>query len=127
MLIFAGIIAIGVNTVAYFNGGHADFLECLGIFLAISLSITITIVMEGKSAKAFEALNSINEDIKVKVIREGKVEIINQKDLLVGDIAFIETGNKLPADGRLLETVSLNIDESALTGETVPAQKEMEK
>ncbi|MBW5395415.1 magnesium-transporting ATPase, partial [Brachyspira hampsonii] len=124
MLIFAGIIAIGVNTVAYFNGGHADFLECLGIFLAISLSITITIVMEGKSAKAFEALNSINEDIRVKVIRDGNIEIINQKDLLVGDIAFIETGNKLPADGRLLESVSLNIDESALTGESEPVEKD---
>ena len=126
MLIFAGIIAIGVNTVAYFNGGHADFLECLGIFLAISLSITITIVMEGKSAKAFEALNSINEDIRVKVIRDGNIEIINQKDLLVGDIAFIETGNKLPADGRLLESVSLNIDESALTGESEPVEKDAE-
>ena len=80
MLIFAGLIAIGVNTVAYFNGGHVDFLECLGIFIAISLSITITIVMEGKSAKAFEALNSINEDIRVKVIRDGNIEIINQKD-----------------------------------------------
>ena len=126
MLIFAGIIAIAVNTVAYFNGGHADFLECLGIFLAISLSITITIVMEGKSAKAFEALNSINEDIRVKVIRDGNIEIINQKDLLVGDIAFIETGNKLPADGRLLESVSLNIDESALTGESEPVEKDAE-
>lgn len=126
MLIFAGLIAIGVNTVAYFNGGHADFLECLGIFIAISLSITITIVMEGKSAKAFEALNSINEDIRVKVIRDGNIEIINQKDLLVGDIAFIETGNKLPADGRLIESVSLNIDESALTGESVPVEKDAE-
>lgn len=123
MLIFAGIIAVSVNTAAYFNGGHADFLECLGIFLAISLSITITIVMEGKSAKAFEALNSINEDIRIKVIRDGNIEIINQKDLLVGDIAFIEAGNKLPADGRLLESVLLNIDESALTGESETVEK----
>ncbi|WP_300368806.1 calcium-translocating P-type ATPase, PMCA-type [Brachyspira sp.] len=126
MLIFAGIIAISVNTVTYLNGGDADFLECLGIFIAISLSITITIFMEGKSAKSFEALNSINEDIRVKVIRDGNIEIINQKDLLVGDIAFIETGNKLPADGRLIESVSLNIDESALTGESEPVEKDSE-
>ena len=79
--------------------------------------------MEGKSAKAFEALNKINEDIRVKVIRNGNLEIINQKDLLVGDIAFIETGNKLPADGRLLESVSLHIDESALTGESETVEK----
>lgn len=124
MLIFAGLIAIGVNTVDYFGGGHFDILECLGIFIAISLSVTITVVMEGKSAKAFEALNSINEDIKVKVIRNGNMEIINQKDLLVGDIAFIETGNKLPADGRLLESTSLNIDESALTGESEAVEKD---
>ena len=124
MLIFAGLIAIVVNTVNYLNGGHFDILECVGIFIAISLSVTITIVMEGKSAKAFEALNSINEDIRVKVIRNGNLEIINQKDLLVGDIAFIETGNKLPADGRLLESVSLSIDESALTGESEAVEKD---
>lgn len=124
MLIFAGLIAIGVNTVNYLNGGHFDILECVGIFIAISLSVTITIVMEGKSAKAFEALNSINEDIRVKVIRNGNLEIINQKDLLIGDIAFIETGNKLPADGRLLESVSLSIDESALTGESEAVEKD---
>lgn len=126
MLIFAGLIAVGVNTVNYFSGGHFDILECLGIFIAISLSTAITIIMEGKSAKAFEALNSINEDIRVKVIRNGNMEIINQKDLLVGDIAFIETGNKLPADGRLLESVSLNIDESALTGESEAVEKDSE-
>lgn len=126
MLIFAGIIAVAVNSIAYFNGEHTDFLECLGIFIAISLSITITIVMEGKSAKAFEALNKINEDIRVKVIRDGNIEIINQKDLLVGDIAFIETGNKLSADGRLIESVSLNIDESSLTGESEPVEKDSE-
>ena len=124
MLIFAGLIAIGVNTVDYLGGGHFDIFECMGIFIAISLSVAITVVMEGKSAKAFEALNSINEDIKVKVIRNGNMEIINQKDLLVGDIAFIETGNKLPADGRLLESVSLNIDESALTGESEAVEKD---
>lgn len=123
MLIFAGLIAIGVNTVNYLNGGHFDIFECLGIFIAISLSVIITVVMEGKSAKAFEALNKINEDIRVKVIRNGNLEIINQKDLLVGDIAFIETGNKLPADGRLLESVSLHIDESALTGESETVEK----
>ena len=53
MLIFAGLIAIGVNTVNYLNGGHFDIFECLGIFIAISLSVIITVVMEGKSAKAF--------------------------------------------------------------------------
>lgn len=124
MLVFAGLIAIGVNIVHAANGGEADFLECIGIFLAIALSVSITVIMEGKSAKAFEALSKMNEDIHVRVLRNGKVELILQKDVVVGDIVFIETGNKIPADGRLLESVSLNVDESALTGESVPVEKD---
>lgn len=120
MLVFAGIIALGVNII---DGGESDFLECIGIFLAIALSVTITVIMEGKSAKAFEALNKINEDINVRVLRNGKIGQILQKDVVVGDIVFVETGNKISADGRLLESVSLHVDESSLTGESFPVEK----
>ncbi|EGT3617269.1 calcium-translocating P-type ATPase, PMCA-type [Clostridium perfringens] len=126
MLISAGIIALGVNIIRSLNGGNADFLECLGIFIAISLSVIITVFMEQKSAKAFEALSKINEDTLVKIIRDNEVQVIPQKDIVSGDIVLVETGDKLPVDGRLLEAESLMVDESALTGESMPVSKDSE-
>ena len=67
MLIAAGLIALAVNIVRSVTGGEADFLECVGVFVAIALSVVISVVMEGKSAKAFEALPKINGNIKTKM------------------------------------------------------------
>ncbi len=124
MLIMAGIIAVVVNIFRASTGGEADFLECVGIFAAISLSVIITVVMEGKSAKAFEALAKISDDTTVKVIRNGDTIVLGQKELVVGDIVILSTGDKIPADGRLLECSGLASDESALTGESIPAKKD---
>ena len=79
MLIMAGIVDIVVNVIRVATGGEADFLECVGIFVAISLSVVITVVMEGKSAKAFEALSQIGEDTSVKVLRRGETILLSQK------------------------------------------------
>lgn len=68
MLMIAAAITLGVNITRAMAGGHADILECVGIFFAIALSVTITVVMEGRSAKAFEALNDINDDTTVTVV-----------------------------------------------------------
>lgn len=124
MLIVASMIALGVNIIRAFTGGEADFLECLGIFAAIALSVVITVVMEGKSAKAFEALSNISDDTLVKTLRNGKKQMLHQRDLVVGDIVSLATGDKIPADGRLLESTSLRVDESALTGESNAAKKD---
>lgn len=126
MLIMAGIIDIVVNVIRAVTGGEADFLECVGIFVAISLSVIITVVMEGKSAKAFEALSKIGEDTAVKILRDGKTMMLSQKELVVGDVVLLSTGDKIPTDGRLLESVGLESDESALTGESVPVKKDAE-
>lgn len=123
MLIMAGIIALAVNLFRGFTGGEADYLECLGIFLAISLSVIISVVMEGKSAKAFEALSQISNNTIVKVIRNNQIGMINQENIVVGDILLLSMGDKIPADGRLLESTSVAVDESALTGESLPAKK----
>ena len=123
MLIFAAAIAVAVNIAHYIQGGETDFIECVGIFFAVVLSVAITVVMEGKSAKAFEAISKINEDINVRVIRNGNVQSIPQKDIVVGDVILIETGDKLSADGRILESVALNVDEAPLTGESLPVEK----
>lgn len=124
MLIMAGFIALFVNIVRATTGGEADFLECVGIFAAISLSVIITVAMEGKSAKAFEALSKISDDTLIKVLRNSETIIIGQKDIVVGDIVLLATGDKIPADGRLLESMGLSVDESALTGESIPAKKD---
>ena len=126
MLIFAAIITLAVNITRYFTGGEYNFLECVGIFAAIALSVVITIITEGKSAKAFEALNKINEDTLIKVIRNGEPQLITQKEIVVGDIIMIETGNKIVADGRLFSSNDLSVDESALTGESLPVKKDAE-
>ena len=123
MLIFAAIITLAVNITRYFTGGEYNFLECAGIFAAIFLSVAITIVTEGKSAKAFEALSKINEDTLIKVLRDGEPQLIAQKDIVIGDILLIETGDKIVADGRLLSGNDLSTDESALTGESLPVKK----
>ena len=124
MLIAAGLIALSVNLLRAFSGGEADFLEVVGIFIAISLSVIITVVMEGRSQKAFEALSRINENASVKAIRNGGTVVLSQRDIACGDILLLATGDRIPADGRPLESSGLAADESALTGESLPAKKD---
>lgn len=126
MLIMAGLIALAVNIIRASTGGEADFLECVGIFAAISLSVLITVVMEGKSAKAFEALSKISDDTMVKILRDGDTVLVSQREIVVGDVVFLSAGDKIPADGRLLQSSGFAVDESALTGESVPAKKDAE-
>ncbi len=126
MLIMAGVIALLVNIIRATTGSEADFMECLGIFAAIFLSVLITVIMEGKSAKAFEALSKISDDTMIKVIRDGNTLMLGQKDIVVGDIVLLATGDRVPADGRLLNSSGMAADESALTGESLPAKKDAE-
>lgn len=124
LLIVSAIITLIVNIIHYVTEGTADFVEGIAIFGAIALAVAITVIMEGRSQKAFDALNKIKEDIKVKVIRNGTVAVIPQQDLVVGDITLFETGDKIPVDGRLVESIGLTVDESSLTGESLPVKKD---
>ena len=124
MLIAAGLIALAVNIVRQVTGGEADFLECVGVFVAIALSVVISVVMEGRSAKAFEALSKINADMVVRAVRDGQTVTLQSADLAVGDVVLLSAGDKVPADGRLLESTALRVDESALTGESFPVKKD---
>ena len=123
LLMLAALVALGINITLYVSGKEADFLECVGIFAAIALCVGISVSMEGKSAKAFEELQKINEDLVVKAIRNGQTALISQKDIVAGDIIIIGTGDKIPADGRIVESASLESDESSLTGESKPVKK----
>ena len=71
MLLFAAVITLGVNIARGLTGGETDYFECVGIFAAILLSVVITVVMEGRSAKAFEMLRKFGEDTPSRVIRNG--------------------------------------------------------
>ncbi len=127
ILLFGLIITLGSCIGELLKTGRADFTECLGIFIAILLSVSITLFMEGSSEKAFKTLNRFYGDVSVKVIREGRVILVSQKNLVVGDIVLIEQGDKIVADGRLIYTNGLKIDESALTGESKEISKNHQK
>ena len=99
--------------------GFSAFLEPIGIFFAILLATGVAFAFEVRANKAFDILNTVNDDTFVKVIREGNISQIPKKEVVVGDIVVIEAGEEIPADGHLLESVSLQINESTLTGEPV--------
>ncbi len=127
ILIFGFVITFGSSMGKFLKTGIGDFAECFGILFAVILSVSITLIMEGSSQKAFESLNKIYENIAVRVIRDGKIITISQQDLIVGDIMLLESGDKVVADGRLIESEELSVDESALTGESLPIKKNANK
>ncbi len=123
ILCFSLVVATGSSIGQFIKSGQADFSESLGILGAILLSVFITLIMEGSSEKAFSALNKIYDNTSVKVIRGGEVIFISRALLTVGDIVLIESGDKIVADGRLLESNQLYLNESSLTGESNPVEK----
>lgn len=96
-----------------------EYAETIGIILAILLATGIGFYFEYDANKKFDLLNSVNEETPVKVLRNGRVQEVPRKDVVVGDIVMLETGDEVPADGNLIEAVSLQVNESNLTGEPV--------
>lgn len=124
ILTFGFAVAFGSNLGKLFKTSEADFSECFGILAAILLSVSITLIMEGSSRKAFDALNGIYDNAAAEVIRDGKTMIVEQRFLTVGDIVLLRSGDKIVADGRLIESNFLSTDESALTGESAECKKD---
>ena len=119
ILMIAGVLSIGISFYEYFglNEGFTVFFEPIGIFVAILLATGLAFYFELKADKEFAILNQVNDDELVEVIRNCNATQIPKKDVVVGDVVIINTGAEVPADGDLLECVSLNVDESTLTGE----------
>ena len=126
ILLFSFVIAFGISLGKFFKSGESDFGESLGILFAIVLSVSITLIMEGSSERAFSALQKLYDNLNVKVIRNGELIVIPKTQLVVGDIVVIDSGDKILADGRLIESDDLSIDESPLTGESYPVAKKAE-
>lgn len=100
-----------------------EFHDAIGIVCAIAIGIAIGMITEGRSKKAAEALSKLTENIDVKVLRDGEVELVSKSDLVPGDIVFIETGDMIPADGRLIKSINLKVREDMLTGESDDVSK----
>lgn len=121
ILLIAGVLSIGISCYEFWGLGEGAgvFFEPIGIFIAILLATGLAFVFELKADKEFALLNQVNDDEPVQVIRNGNAMQIAKKDVVVGDIVILNTGEEVPADGELLEAVMLNIDESTLTGEPI--------
>ena len=96
---------------------EGEYAETIGIFFAIFLATGIGFWFEYDANRKFDLLNTVGEETPVSVVRNGKIREIPRKDIVVGDIVILNTGEEVPADGTLLEAVSLQINESNLTGE----------
>lgn len=102
-----------------------NFMETIGIFVAVFLATTVGFYFERDAAKKFNLLTALSEEQSVKVRRNGKVMEIPRHDVVVGDVVLVEVGDEVPADGELIVCNDLQINESALTGEPV-AEKSLE-
>lgn len=115
------LVALGIKLLFLFN--NSDMYEVLGIVLSILIASLISSLSEYSSNKAFDVLMEENSKIKCKVLRNGKVILVDIDDIVVDDIVILEDGDKVPADGLIVEGKIL-LDESSLTGESKEQYKE---
>ena len=129
ILMIAGALSIGISCYEFFGLGQgaAVFFEPVGIFVAILLATGLAFYFELQADKEFTILNQVNDDEAVEVIRNGNTTQIPRKDVVVGDIVILNTGEEVPADAELLEATSLHMDESTLTGEPMCGKSVDEK
>ena len=123
-LLVAALLSIGVSVyeVYYHGRGSEAFLEPMGILFAVLLATGLAFYFEQKADKEFTILNKVNDDEPVRVIRNGHTMEVPKQNVVVGDIVVVESGDEVPADGELLESVSLSVDESMLTGEPIASK-----
>ena len=119
ILILAGVLSIGISFYEYLGLEHgaAVFFEPGGIFVAILLATGLSFYFEYQADKEFAILNQVNDDEPVEVIRQSNITEVPRRNIVVGDIVVLNTGEEVPADGELLESIQLSVDESSLTGE----------
>lgn len=129
ILLFAWMLSMIIAAIHCWGpdqAGWKAFIEPFGIFFAIILASSVGFLFEAKAAKAFEILNQVNDDIPVTVIRNGHVTETTRADIVVGDVVVLDTGDEIPADGILLEAISMQVNESTLTGEPAIAKTTVE-
>ena len=122
VLLFAAAISFLLSVIE----GNADFADPVIILIVVTLNALLGVIQEAKAEHSLEALQKLSAP-HATVLRDRKRTTLPAAELVPGDIIFLETGNLVPADGRLLSCVGLKIDESALTGESVAVEKQSEK
>ena len=124
ILLIAGALSILISCYEYFGLGDGPtvFFEPVGIFVAIMLATGLSFYFEYQADKEFAILNKVNDDEPVEVIRDSNTTLIPRREVVVGDIVIVNTGEEIPADGELMESTLLNVDESTLTGEPMCAK-----
>lgn len=124
VLLVAGLLSVLISIYEFvgLDQNATVFFEPAGIFMAIILATGLSFYFEKKAEDEFEILNQVNDDELVQVIRDGNPTQIAKRDVVVGDILILNTGEQIPADAKLIEATSLNVDESTLTGEPLAAK-----
>ena len=122
ILIVAAVISGVLGIVEIKNGGEGEFVDVIIIMAVVLINAILGVLQESKAEKAIEALQEMSAATS-KVLRDGKILIIPSEDLVVGDVVLLEAGDSVPADARVLECASLQVEEAALTGESVPVTK----
>lgn len=110
-------MAISIYEFEWVGAEWTTFFEPIGIIVALILATGVAFVLESKNEKTFQSLNEVNDDTLVKVIRNDNVCQVTRKDVVVGDIVILNTGEEIPADCELLDGLTINVNESTLTGE----------
>lgn len=116
VLLIAAVLSLIISLI------ENEYAETIGIIAAILLATGIGFFFEYDANKKFDLLNAVNEETPVKVIRSGRIQEVPRKDIVTGDIVILETGEEIPADGELLEAISMQVNESNLTGEPVTSK-----
>lgn len=129
ILIMAFVLSIGISIYEFewTGAGFSTFFEPIGIIVALLLATGVAFFLERSNEKTFQSLNKVNDDTPVKVIRNNNVCQVARRDIVVGDIVIVETGEEVPADCELLESLNLLVNESSLTGEPQATKTTVEK
>ncbi|MDD7688195.1 MAG: HAD-IC family P-type ATPase, partial [Clostridiales bacterium] len=114
--IVSGVVSVMTNE---------SFADTIIIIVVVLLNATLGVLQESKAEKAIEALQAMSR-AQSRVMRDGVIRVVKSEDLVIGDIVLLEAGDAVPADGRIIECASLQIEEAALTGESVPVTKQAE-
>ena len=119
ILLVALLLSVGLSLYEYLglHMGASILFEPTGIFLAIVLATLVGFLVEVNANKKFRLLNQTDDHVNVKVMRDGHVTQVPRCDIVVGDIVLLETGEKVPADGTVIDSFNLSVDESSFTGE----------